>query len=145
MKECFAAFVTALIFGIGLGISGMTDPSKVIGFLDVTGEWDPSLMFVMIGAIAIHGALYPFIIRRRAPVLAIKFQIPTIRKVDFKLIAGAVFFGLGWGLGGFCPGPAIVSSVTGNAFVLVFVFSMFLGIYLHKLLLKLISGRKQEG
>lgn len=133
MSLLFAAFISALIFGIGLGVSGMTLPAKVIGFLDVTGNWDPSLLAVMGGAILVHALSYRIITKRQSPVLDTKFHIPTRRDLDWKLILGSVIFGAGWGLGGFCPGPAIVGFVTVQQSVVIFVLSMIGGIYLHKL------------
>lgn len=132
MSLLFTAFLSALIFGIGLSVSGMTLPAKVLGFLDITGNWDPSLLAVMGGAILVHAISYRFITKRSSPVLDAKFQIPTRRDLDWKLILGSVIFGAGWGLGGFCPGPAIVGFVTGQQSVVIFVLSMIGGIYLHK-------------
>jgi uncharacterized protein len=133
MKTIFAAFFSALLFGLGLGISGMTLPSKVIGFLDVTGAWDPSLMFVMVGAISVNAIAYIFVKSRSKPVLTERFHIPSKKEIDWKLIVGAAMFGIGWGIGGFCPGPAIVSLVTGDRGVLGFFGSMIAGIVLFKL------------
>ena len=132
MKSILTAFLAAVIFGVGLGISGMTLPSKVIGFLDVTGNWDISLMFVMVGAILTHGIAYQFIIKREKPVIEDKFQVPATRAIDARLLSGAAIFGVGWGLGGFCPAPAIVSLTTGMPEVMVFVGCMILGIYLFR-------------
>jgi uncharacterized membrane protein YedE/YeeE len=132
MSSIVVAFFTAVLFGIGLGVSGMTLPAKVIGFLDITGNWDPSLAFVMIGAIAVHALSYRWITRRSSPLLSAKFQIPTRRDIDWKLVVGAAIFGLGWGLGGLCPGPSIVASASGHVSVLTFVASMVAGVFLHK-------------
>lgn len=131
MSLALAAFFSALLFGLGLGVSGMTLPSKVIGFLDVTGNWDPSLAFVMFGAIAVHSVTFRLIAKRESPLLTTKFQIPTNKDIDPKLIVGSLLFGAGWGLGGFCPGPALVSLVSGVPSVAVFVVSMIVGVYLH--------------
>lgn len=133
MKLIASAFFSACIFGIGLGISGMTLPSKVIGFLDITGDWDISLMFVMVGAILTHALLYRWIIKRTTPVYAPQFYLPTRKDLDRPLIAGSVLFGIGWGLAGFCPGPALVTVVTGKREVIVFVAFMILGMYLFRL------------
>jgi uncharacterized protein len=142
MKLILSAFLSALVFGVGLGIAGMTLPTKVIGFLDVTGAWDPSLAFVMIGAITVHSLSYRMIMRRPSPVLTPKFLIPSSRDLDAKLLLGALVFGVGWGLGGFCPGPAIVASVSGHASVLIFVASMVVGIYVHAGLMKFLNSKK---
>lgn len=134
MKQYLAAFVSALIFGLGLGISGMTLPAKVLGFLDITENWDPSLMAVMVGAILVHSLSYRLITKRDSPVLAKEFKIPKRRDIDWKLILGSAIFGAGWGLGGFCPGPALVGVVTGEPAVVIFVISMVAGVYLHQFL-----------
>ncbi|MDF3070664.1 MAG: hypothetical protein K0R38_6265 [Polyangiaceae bacterium] len=127
MRGAFIAAVglfAGLLFGVGLVIGGMTDPAKVRGFLDFMGEWDPTLAFVMGGAIAVHFLAYRMVRGRPTPVLARRFQIPTRRDVDAKLLAGAAAFGLGWGLGGYCPGPAVTSLSTGAPGVLAFVGAM---------------------
>jgi uncharacterized membrane protein YedE/YeeE len=133
MKLLLPAFVSALVFGLGLGISGMTLPSKVLGFLDVTGEWDPSLIAVMLGAILVHSISYRIIKRRGSPLLVSSFKIPTRRDLDWKLVLGSAIFGAGWGLGGFCPGPALVGLVTAQSSVLIFVASMVAGMYLYNI------------
>ena len=131
MKTSVTSFLAGIIFALGLGISGMTRPIKVIDFLDFFENWDPSLAFVMIGAIAVY-----FLANRRrltmlSPLLAAKFAIPTRSDLDASLIIGAAIFGVGWGLGGFCPGPAIASLASGALPVWLFVASMVVGIYLH--------------
>jgi uncharacterized membrane protein YedE/YeeE len=132
MKIFFASFGSALLFGLGLGLSGMTLPSKVIGFLDITGNWDPTLAFVMVGAILVHSISFQLITKRPSPIFSTSFRLPTRKDVDYKLVVGAAIFGLGWGLGGFCPGPAIVGLVSGIPAVLVFVGSMVAGIYAYR-------------
>jgi uncharacterized membrane protein YedE/YeeE len=123
------ALFTGALFGVGLVVSGMTQPSKVIGFLDVFGRWDASLVLVMAGAIAVHFPVYRLIKGRSSPLLAERFALPTRRDLDAKLIAGAVLFGLGWGTGGFCPGPAVVSLGGGGLGVATFVAAMLVGLY----------------
>lgn len=131
MKTSVTSFLAGIIFALGLGISGMTRPIKVIGFLDFFGNWDPSLAFVMAGAIAV----YFFANRRRlaipSPLLAAKFAIPVRSDLDASLIIGAGVFGVGWGLGGFCPGPALTSLASGALPVIIFVAAMAAGIYLY--------------
>jgi len=124
------AFVFGVIFAVGLGLAGMTHPSKVIGFLDITGHWDPTLAFVMGGAVVVGLLLFPRILRRQAPVLAARFVLPEKPHIDTPLLAGAAIFGVGWGLSGYCPGPAVVSLVTGAPPVLVFVICMAAGLVL---------------
>lgn len=131
MKSALPSFLSGVLFALGLGISGMTRPIKVIGFLDIFGQWDASLAFVMLGAIGIYFVAYRLSRTMSSPLLALKFAIPSRTDLDARLIAGAALFGIGWGLGGFCPGPAITSLASGAAPVAVFVATMAAGIYLH--------------
>jgi len=125
-----SSFACGLLFGLGLGISGMTQPAKIIAFLDVTGNWDPSLVFVMGGAVAVSFVLFALILERPAPVLASRFHLPEKKPISGALIGGAATFGVGWGLSGFCPGPALVSLVTARPSIVVFVASMGVGLAL---------------
>jgi uncharacterized membrane protein YedE/YeeE len=111
----------------------MTEPAKVIAFLDIFGAWDPSLIFVMVGAILVHFGLARWIRRRERPLLDTRFHLPTATRIDTKLIAGSAAFGVGWGLGGFCPGPAIVTLGSGAAPAFVFVAAMAAGMALQHL------------
>jgi uncharacterized membrane protein YedE/YeeE len=108
----------------------MINPARVIGFLDVTGRWDPTLIFVMAGALLITGTVFPLILRRRTPYLAEGFELPSKTKIDRPLLVGAVIFGVGWGLAGFCPGPALAALASGSAGVVVFVAAMLAGQWL---------------
>jgi len=127
------ALVAGLIFGMGMIISNMVNPVKVIGFLDITGNWDPSLAFVMGGALAVFTPIYHFFIKKRANAInGDKFTCSSNTKVDGTLISGAVIFGAGWGLAGFCPGPAITSISSGSNVILAFILSMLVGIILAK-------------
>ncbi|MGZ5969185.1 MAG: DUF6691 family protein [Polyangiales bacterium] len=128
MKANFSAALGGAVFAVGLAISGMTQPAKVVGFLDLTRIWDPSLAFVMIGAIGVHALLRLFITRRDKPVFDDKFHTPPDRGLDAKLLVGAGLFGVGWGLGGYCPGPALVSLASGAIAPVVFVGAMTVGI-----------------
>jgi len=121
-----------LLFGAGLALSDMTNPAKVQNFLDVFGSWDPSLAFVMGGALAVSALGYQVARRRDAPWLAPRFQLPDPKDVDLPLLLGAGLFGVGWGLGGFCPGPALAGLLQGSAGVLVFVAAMLVGVALHR-------------
>lgn len=134
MKAGVAAFFCGGLFALGLGVSGMTEPTKVIGFLDIFGAWDFSLAFVMAGAIAVHALFYRWIIRRPSPLFAPRFEVPQNQNIDAKLIGGAALFGIGWGMAGFCPGPAFVSLVSGKAAVLLFVVSMLFGMRLYRMM-----------
>ena len=133
MNSLLASFASGLIFALGLGISGMTQPAKVTAFLDFFGNWDPSLACVMIGAITVHAVLYRLIRHRSSPLFASAFSIPTRQDLDLRLVGGAALFGVGWGLGGFCPGPAVTSLVSGRGSVVIFVAAMIAGMYLYKL------------
>jgi uncharacterized protein len=123
-----------LLFGLGLVISGMINPAKVLNFLDLIGDWDPSLAFVMAGAVAVTFIGYKLVFRRERPLLATHFYLSEIRRVDRRLILGAAVFGVGWGLSGFCPGPAVTSIPLLAKGTLVFVLSMLAGMTLTRLL-----------
>ena len=120
------AFVAGLTFAIGLGVSGMTQPAKVIGFLDVAGAWDPSLAFVMLGAIGVHLVFARRVRSGAAPRVAPAFSLPLATGVDRRLLLGAALFGIGWGIAGFCPGPAVVSVVTLAPTAIAFVAAMLI-------------------
>ena len=123
-----SVFFCGWLFAIGLGVAGMTQPAKIIGFLDVSGAWDPSLLFVMAGAVFFGLAAFPLVLKRPSPILEERFALPDKAGIDRRLLAGAALFGVGWGLSGYCPGPALVSLVTFNPSVLVFVASMLAGL-----------------
>jgi 3-mercaptopyruvate sulfurtransferase SseA/uncharacterized membrane protein YedE/YeeE len=124
------AFVSGLLFALGLGVGGMTQPSKVLAFLDVAGDWDPSLAFVMGGALLVYFFVGRVALARPRPLFDDTFHVPTRRDVDARLVLGAVLFGAGWGLAGYCPGPALVSLASGRATVVVFVAAMLAGIWI---------------
>jgi hypothetical protein len=128
------AALAGLLFGAGLLVSGMTQPIKVIGFLDVTRAWDPSLAFVMGGAVLVNALAFWWVASRRAaPWLDRAFHLPTRRDVDLPLVAGAAIFGIGWGLGGFCPGPGLVSAAAGSESGAAFVAAMLVGMLVQHL------------
>ncbi len=130
MKAVAVAFAAGALFALGLVVSGMTEPAKVIGFLSVAHHWDPSLAFVMGGAIATYAAFVRLARSRRAPVFDSRFHWPTATAIDARLIGGSVLFGVGWGLSGYCPGPAITSLVGGAPSAVVFVAAMVVGMAL---------------
>ena len=132
-----SAFATGLIFGVGLIISGMTDPSKIIGFLDLTGSWDPSLAFVMGGAVGVGFIAFRLARRRQTAFLGGAIQLPTGRQIDRRLVFGSLAFGIGWGLAGYCPGPAIVSIGMGQDKAIVFAVAMVAGMALFQLIERL--------
>jgi uncharacterized membrane protein YedE/YeeE len=126
------AFVSGVLFAVGLGLSGMTQPTKVIAFLDVSGPWDPTLAFVMVGAIVVHMGIARRATRPAArPLLAQRFMLPPTTRIDGKLVTGATLFGLGWGAAGFCPGPALVSLVSLSWTPMLFVAAMLAGMLLY--------------
>lgn len=125
------AAVTGALFGVGLLVSGMTQPARVIGFLDVTRDWDPSLAFVMGGAVVVYAIAYRVIsVRRADPWFDVKFHLPTHRDLDLPLVGGAALFGVGWGLGGLCPGPGLVAAAAGSGSAIAFVVAMLVGMVL---------------
>lgn len=126
----FAAFLIGLLFGLGLLLSGMINPAKVLGFLDLAGDWDPSLALVMVGAIAVGLVGFGLFGQRQRSVLGEPMRLPTRRDVDRPLVIGGLGFGVGWGLAGFCPGPAITALGAGESKAFVFVAAMLLGMWL---------------
>ena len=134
MRASIASLVIGTIFGIGLTVSQMINPAKVIGFLDFAGDWDPTLGVVMVAALAVATPGFALLRRRSEPFLGRTFQIPSRRDIDLRLIGGAVIFGAGWGLSGFCPGPAITALSTGLWPVFVFAIAMVVGMWLHRLM-----------
>ena len=130
------AVVTGLLFGAGLAASGMTNPEKVQGFLDLTGVWDPSLMFVMGGAVVVTLISFRFILKLSRPVFSEQFHMPSSTSIDTRLIIGAALFGTGWGLVGYCPGPALAAIAYLNSDVMIFLVAMFVGAFLGQELLK---------
>lgn len=134
MAKTASAFAVGLLFGLGLLVSGMANPAKVLAFLDVTGRWDPSLAFVMAGAVAVSAAGYRLARRRGRPLLAPRLDVPTRRDLDARLIAGAAVFGLGWGLAGLCPGPALTLLTVASTEAATFVAAMVLGMLLFRLM-----------
>jgi uncharacterized membrane protein YedE/YeeE len=124
------AFVAGLVFGLGLVIAGMVNPEKILNFLDLAGNWDPSLLFVMVGAIAVGMVAFAIARRRASSALGLPMQLPTATAIDARLVGGSLLFGIGWGLAGFCPGPAIVALGAGYAKAAVFIAAMLVGMAL---------------
>jgi len=122
-----SCFILGLVFSVGLSISGMVNPNKIIGFLDIFGQWDPSLIFVMGGAALLNLILFKFILKRQNPIFESKFNFPQSNLVDWRLIAGSVIFGIGWGIGGVCPGPGIANLFLGKEEMIAFIISMLVG------------------
>tara|TARA_Y100000385_G_scaffold24299_1_gene23427 strand:+ start:51 stop:470 length:420 start_codon:yes stop_codon:yes gene_type:complete len=128
--KAWSAIAAGMLFGAGLTLSGMSDPLKVLGFLDVSGDWIPDLALVMGGALLLSAAATPWILKRPAPRFASQFHVPTIRSIDQRLAIGAMLFGVGWGLSGYCPGPAIVSLLYGYQSTMIFCLAMVAGMLL---------------
>ncbi len=132
MARHISVLIAGLIFGFGLAVSGMTHASKVLGFLDVAGNWDPSLLLVLGGAVAVTVVAFRFILRRPAPLLEERFVLPTAKFIDGPLVVGATIFGIGWGIGGYCPGPGIALLAAPGWETWVFIPAVLLGAFLHK-------------
>lgn len=130
MRRLAFAFASGGLFSMGLVLGGMTQPGKVRGFLDVLGAWDASLSLVMVGAVSVFALLYRLSLRRNEPLYGGSFQLPGAKLIDARLLGGAALFGVGWGLSGLCPGPALVALVSGDARVLAFALTMLLGMRL---------------
>ena len=133
MKLVFALF-TGLVFGIGIAISGMMDPAKVLNFFDVAGTWDPSLAFVMGGALLVTFIGYRLVWRRSKPLFDDRFQVPKTTVIDARLIGGSALFGIGWGIAGFCPGAAIPALGTGRWEVALFLAAVIAGLFIRRLI-----------
>lgn len=134
MAKLLSTLAAGLIFGFGLALSEMVDPAKVLGFLDVAGAWDPSLILVMASATGIAFIAFRLVRYQKAPLFESSFMLPTVKDIDVKLVGGAVLFGVGWGLVGFCPGPAIASFAYGETNSLIFVVAMVAGFGLTRLI-----------
>jgi uncharacterized membrane protein YedE/YeeE len=133
MSALVFALGAGFVFGTGLWLSGMANPKKVLGFLDITGNWDPSLMLVMAGAVTVTVVGFRFVLSAPKPLLAKKFHVPARQAIDAPLLAGAAIFGIGWGIGGYCPGPALTSLATLSGESLLFVAAMAAGGQLQRL------------
>lgn len=141
-RRYVASLVCGLLFGAGLALAGMTRPQKVLGFLDVAGHWDPSLLFVLGGAVLLATVAFRLVLRRGSPLLETSFDLPATKTIDVRLIGGALIFGLGWGLSGYCPGPAIALLATRNTEALYFLPAMLAGWWLYDLAAR---GSKSRG
>jgi hypothetical protein len=139
--SALVSLAAGLVFGLGLGISGMTDPGKVLGFLDVTGAWDPSLMLVLGGAVAVTAVGFRVVLRSPSPMLGSAFHLPGRRSVDLRLLGGAALFGVGWGLSGYCPGPGVALLANPSWETWVFIPSLLAGM----LLRRFFAGAVAEG
>ena len=134
--------MSGVLFGLGLSISGMINPTIVLGFLDVAGDWNPALIFVMVGALLITTLGYPLVFKRKVPLFGTQFHLPVKKHLDARLITGAACFGVGWGMSGYCPGPAISGLVFFQQETLIFVFFMMVGFQVSYLLQTRSSGKQ---
>jgi uncharacterized membrane protein YedE/YeeE len=135
MKTHLIALLSGILFGAGLALSHMIDPNKVLNFLDVTGHWDPSLLFVMIGAVSVAMIAFRFILKRPAPLWSTSFQLPQKKSLDLQLISGAAIFGIGWGMSGYCPGPSVTGLSLFSLESVIMVLAIYLGFFVaHRLL-----------
>lgn len=131
--KLFMALLAGLLFGLGLILSGMTDPAKVLGFLDLAGRWDPSLALVMGSALLVGSLAFPFVVKQPKSILGDALRLPTATQIDRRLVLGGLTFGVGWGLAGYCPGPALASLVQGGMKPLLFFIAMLAGMALFEL------------
>ena len=136
MKVLMGAFVTGVVFALGLGLSGMTDANKVIAFLNLAGQWDPSLAFVMVGAIGVHLVFYKLVMKRGSSLYGTEFETPPTNKLEKRLVIGSAIFGVGWALGGYCPGPAVSSMAGLSAEPLWFTGAMLAGMFVYDIILR---------
>lgn len=134
IKLGIGPFFGGILFALGLGVSGMTEPAKIISFLDIFGAWDPSLIFVMVGAIGVNAILHRLITKRPSPLFEPQFYLPTKKALDKKLLFGSALFGIGWGTSGLCPGPGIAATTTGNYYPLIFVAFLIGGMMIVKMI-----------
>jgi uncharacterized membrane protein YedE/YeeE len=142
--QMLMAFIGGLVFGIGLIVSGMTDPSKVIGFLDLAGWWNPSLAFVMGGAILVGVIAFRFAGARERSLLGAAMRLPAATELDRRLVLGSLAFGAGWGLAGYCPGPALASLATGNIKPVIFTVAMLVGMGIFEIMERSAAGRSHQ-
>ncbi|MBC7421245.1 MAG: YeeE/YedE family protein [Bdellovibrio sp.] len=134
MKNNITSLAVGILFAIGLGVSGMTRPEKVFGFLDVFGNWNAALIFVMLGAVIVHFIAFRFIVKRKSPLFSTQWHLPTKKEITWPLIAGSFLFGVGWALAGYCPGPALTSLASFQIRPLIFFVSMLIGMLVFRFL-----------
>lgn len=138
----FLTYLIGLVFGLGISISGMMNPAKVLNFFDIAGTWDPSLMFVMGGAVTVTFIGYRIVLGRPSPMLAPKFAVPTNTRLDARLLGGSALFGVGWGIAGFCPGASLPALGTGRLDVFIFTAALIAGIFVARTLIRITETRR---
>ena len=141
MKQSFFALIAGLVFGLGLVVSQMIHPAKILAFLDVAGNWDPSLIIVMGGALLTTGIGYRLVFSRKGPLFSKDFKLPEKIKIDARLVLGAALFGVGWGISGLCPGPAVTGLLIGSTEIYLFLLSMVAGVVMFKGINRFIAGK----
>lgn len=139
MRNLIAA-LTGILFGLGLSVSQMVDRQRVLGFLDVTGNWDPTLMFVMGGAVAVTVVAFRFVLAHSRPLFDVRFHIPTLQSIDGRLITGAALFGIGWGISGYCPGPGFLALIQGQWNPVLFVLAFVAGAFCYEYVLPILQA-----
>lgn len=142
MKNNLISLFVGFLFALGLGLSGMTQPSKVVGFLDLFGAWDPTLIFVMMGAISVNLVVYRFVRKRKTPLFAKEWYLPHKKEITPALVVGSIIFGFGWGLGGYCPGPGLTSLASLQMRPLIFVASMVIGMLIFRVVDEKVNFKK---
>ncbi|GAB4377558.1 MAG: YeeE/YedE family protein [Elainellaceae cyanobacterium] len=142
MKEKLMALFTGLLFGLGLSLAQMIDRDRVLGFLDIAGQWDPTLLFVLLGAVAVTVVAFRFVLARPQPIFAVEFHLPTKKEIDVPLIVGSAIFGVGWGISGYCPGPGITALGLGIWNPVLFMIAFVIGSLTFKGYLQYIASSK---
>jgi uncharacterized membrane protein YedE/YeeE len=132
--QAITGFITGTTFAIGLAVSGMTQPAKIIGFLDVFGDWNPSLVFVLASAVGVYYVSFQLVTKRKAPLLDSTFMVPTRSDLDLRLLVGGILFGAGWGISGLCPGPILTTLGTTTAPVIILLGGLLVGLYVSGLI-----------
>lgn len=143
MKLIITALISGILFGIGLTLSQMTIPNKVIGFLDLAGNWDPSLIFVMVGALTVTIISFRTILKRPNPLFDQKFYLSSKSALDKPLLIGAAIFGIGWGISGYCPGPSVAGLGLANIESVVMILSIYVGFIVHRITVERVSSRNE--
>lgn len=136
MKLTIIALVSGILFGIGLSLSQMINPEKVLNFLDIAGNWDPSLIFVMLGALAVTFTSFRFILKRQNPIFDDQFYLSAKKEIDKPLVIGSAIFGIGWGIAGYCPGPVVAGLGNGNFEAVIMIAAIYLGFIVHRYLIE---------
>ncbi|MEM9945803.1 MAG: DUF6691 family protein [Cyanobacteria bacterium P01_D01_bin.36] len=144
MKQLWISLSSGILFGLGLGTSQMIDPARVIGFLDITGTWEPTLLFVLGGAVAVTAIAFRWILRQQRPFFSTHFTLPTGNDIDSPLVIGAIIFGIGWGISGYCPGPGLTALILGQWNAVLFVLSLIAGMLIYQVYVSIFQQNQQQ-